>query len=204
MNNSKFIKTLLLVIIISILFIIIRTTYSKYVSSQDNSGKFGISKWHLLVNDQNIIENADFTETLTVELDSNENIAENVIVPTTTGHFDIELESTGTEKTFEYNIKFVDEDSNLPDFKIASYTLNGEAAIDIEPDQTEITGTVEPAVNDDGAFTDEEVINNFHFNIVWYDEDDNILDNYADVAISKKDPAEATIPIEITITQVED
>ena len=204
MKDNKFIKIMMLIVIISLLFIIIRTTYSKYVSSQDDSAKMDISKWHILINDQNITDNSDFTETLQVEFDSNSNIAQNVVVPTSTGHFDIELESTGTEKEFEYVIKFVDENSDLPDFKIVSYTINNGTQIDIEEDQTEITGNVEPPVDGSGNFTGEEVINTFHFNIVWYDEDDNILDNYADVAISKKDPATATIPITITITQVDD
>lgn len=204
MKNNKSIKYMLLIIIISLVFIIIRTTYSKYVSSQDNSAKFNISKWHILVNDQNIIDNSDFTETLEVEIDSNENIAQNVIAPTSTGHFDISLESTGTEKEFEYTIKFVDEDSELPDFKISSYTLNNGTPIDIETDQTEITGTVEPAIDGSGNFTGAEVINNFHFNIIWYDENDNIFDNYEDVAVSKKENFKATIPIELKITQVDD
>ena len=81
MKNKKFIKSMLLIIIISLLFIIIRTTYSKYVSSQDDSAKLGISKWNLLINDQNIINNSNFTETLEIVLDENENIAQNVIVP---------------------------------------------------------------------------------------------------------------------------
>ena len=204
MKNKKFIKSMLLIIIISLLFIIIRTTYSKYVSSQDDSAKLGISKWNLLINDQNIINNSNFTETLEIVLDENENIAQNVIVPTSTGHFDIVLESTGTEKELEYVINFVDENSDLPDFKISSYTLNDGTPIEIADGQTEITGTVSPPVDDDGAFTGEEVKNSFHFNIVWYDEDDNVLDNYADVAVSKKDEAIAKIPIEITISQVND
>ena len=204
MKNNNYVKTMMLIIILSLLFIIIRTTYSKYVSSQDNQSTISISKWHISINDQNIIENSDFTETLQVEFDSNANIAQNIIAPTSTGHFDIELDSTGTERSFEYVIKFVDEDSELPDFKIVSYTLNNDSEIEIEEDQTEITGTVDPDVDGGGNFTGAEVLNTFHFNIAWYDESDNKLDNYQDVAVSKKVPAEAIIPIEITITQVDD
>ena len=196
MKNNKFIKSMILIIILCLLFIIIRTTYSKYVSSQNNESTIDISKWHILINDQDIINNSDFTETLQVEFDSNANIAQNIIAPTSTGHFDIELDSTGTEKSFEYVIKFVDEDSELPDFKIVSYTLNDGSEIEIEENQTEITGTVDPDIG--------EVLNTFHFNIAWYDESDNILDNYQDVAISKKTPANAIIPIEVKITQTED
>ena len=147
MKNNNYVKTMMLIIILSLLFIIIRTTYSKYVSSQDNQSTISISKWHISINDQNIIENSDFTETLQVEFDSNANIAQNIIAPTSTGHFDIELDSTGTERSFEYVIKFVDEDSELPDFKIVSYTLNNDSEIEIEEDQTEITGTVDPDVD---------------------------------------------------------
>ena len=135
-----------------------------------------------------------------------DNIAQGVIVPTSKGYFEIKLESTGTELPFEYTLKVKQEedlDNSIPDFKITSYILNDNEIIELDPDQTEIVGTVEPPKDVDGKFTGQEVINNFIIYVEWEDTENNVLDNQGDVAISKNPDTMAIIPIELNIKQIQ-
>jgi len=111
MNKSfikKLIKLVLVVAIVIILIWVISNTYSKYINSLKNDSKIHISNWNILLNDQNITEETDFTDTLEFELDESEHIEEDVIVPTSSGHFTVNLESTGTDLPFDYEFSIAE------------------------------------------------------------------------------------------------
>lgn len=207
MKFNKSIKIILLILVLIVLFLVIRSTYSKYISTKDSGTTFHISKWNILLNDKNISENEDFTQDIQITYDENtENVAQNVIVPTSTGHFEIKLESTGTELPFEYTLKIKPENNianSHPDFKIKSYILNSDPLVELTADQTEIVGQVEPPKDANGNFTGQEVINNFTIYVEWDDSENNVLDNQGDVAISKDTNALATIPVELIIKQIQ-
>lgn len=207
MKFNKSVKIILLILVLIVLFLVIRSTYSKYISTKDSGTNFHISKWNILLNDKNISENKDFSQDIQITYNENtENIAQGVIVPTSKGYFEIKLESTGTELPFEYTLKVKQEedlDNSIPDFKITSYILNDNETIELDPDQTEIVGTVEPPKDVDGKFTGQEVINNFIIYVEWEDTENNILDNLEDVSISKDENISGIIPIELNIKQIQ-
>ena len=109
MKKTKFFKRLfkilLLAAIFLVLFLIIRSTYSKYVTGTDDTYQTHISKWHILLNNKDIMSNANFTQDVDLFFEENTNIAERVIAPTSKGYFEVFLESTGTEVPFEYDIR---------------------------------------------------------------------------------------------------
>lgn len=207
MKFNKSVKIILLILVLIVLFLVIRSTYSKYISTKDSGTNFHISKWNILLNDKNISENKDFSQDIQITYDENtENVAQDVIVPTSKGYFEIKLESTGTELPFEYTLKVKQEedlDNSIPDFKITSYILNDNEIIELDPDQTEIVGTVEPPKDADGHFTGAEVINKFIIYVEWDDSENNILDNLEDVSISKDENISGIIPIELNIKQIQ-
>lgn len=207
MKFNKSVKIILLILVLIVLFLVIKSTYSKYISTKDSGTNFHISKWNILLNDKNISENKDFSQDIQITYNENtENIAQGVIVPTSKGYFEIKLESTGTELPFEYTLKVKQEedlDNSIPDFKITSYILNDNEIIELDPDQTEIVGTVEPPKDVDGKFTGQEVINNFIIYVEWEDSENNILDNLEDVSISKDENISGIIPIELNIKQIQ-
>ena len=83
----------------------------------------------------------------------------------------------------------------ISDFRITSYTLNGEE-IFLPTSETTIIGTVTPS--DDIS---EEIINEFVFTAEWYDGADNVLDNFEDVQ-AYKTSLPATLPINLKVTQI--
>ena len=130
MKIQKFLKIVLVIAILIILYLIIRSTYSKYVTGTDDMVNAHISKWHILLNNEDIMTNANFTEDIFLDFEENANINERVIAPTSKGSFYIELESTGTEVPFEYDIKVAKQSfstsfsSNNPDDYITSDGTN--------------------------------------------------------------------------------
>lgn len=224
------VKIILVLIIITILFLIIRSTYSKYVTHDVKDADFNISNWHILVNDLDINNEEqikEFSETLKLNYVKNENVSENVIVPGSMGYFDITLESTGTEIPFKYEVSIDNSQSEFQDFKILSYSISNdidlsspeaddllyESKKDIDPSESTVTGIIEPAE----IITDEN-INKIRFYVKWYDIDSNTenynemenkdaSDNYGDVKVSKqiedgKQQAEFIVPVKLVVTQI--
>lgn len=133
-RESNIFKILLLILVFSVCFVVIQNTYSKYLTTQDSSAQSNISKWHILLNDQNISENTNFSEIVNLELDDKENINQNVIVPAATGKVHLTLESTGTELPFKYEIKTAEgipTDSTY-ELELNSYWPNGSGGYTYE------------------------------------------------------------------------
>lgn len=222
-NQKNIFKILILIIIFIFAFLIIRNTYSKYMTAEDSFTKSNIAKWHILLNDKDISENKLFSNYIPLEMDEDENINQNIIAPTSNGHINLSLESTGTELPYEYEIqlaKIISSDTNtpdtntsldtnttvdsvLPDFRIYAYSINGGEKINLASDEITIKGTVNPAIDADGNFTDDTVKNDFVLYVQWYDEDDNIFDNHNDVIVSKLADPTATINLNVQVKQID-
>lgn len=306
MKNKTF-KILLLVLILIMVFLIIRNTYSKYITESMSSSKLNISRWNIKLNNEAIKNKADFSEDIQIEYKENPNATQGVVVPTSKGTFSLELESTGTELPYEYKISFLNTErrsfkvnsvtpgnnsttpyiynitfnitndisefnpwnlvfdvpetlvpdscsingfdsytitnntinltsnevfalhetktftltlatmnemdfdmsnvflnntnldiptDRIQDFRVTSYSINSGEEIEIPLTQTSITGTVIPPSD-----LSVEVKNTFNFTVEWYDEEDNFLNNFNDVAAYKQN-LPATIPVNLSVTQL--
>lgn len=313
MKNKKGFKLILLILILIVTYLIVQNTYSKYLTQTDNHSNLNISRWNILLNNKEISSNTEFSQNVKVTYEENEHIANNVIVPTSKGHFDLSLESTGTDLPFSYEIKIgkplpctvtlnsitFDDDSftflhdisvtltnsfqngnfaatefyfefpetsiinslctldgsrygvevsdtsfkgtplnpttlkpnesvtfnvilssnnkindfqatNImlnnfsldtyfenyhPDFKMTSYTLNGTEH-KLNSSEISITGEVTPPEN-----ISNQVINNFSITVEWIDDSSNILNNFADVTLSKNLPS-SSIPVTVSVKQL--
>ena len=197
MNNK--IKIILSIIIISLVAYVIGSTYSKYVTKGNNNLEAHISAWHITINDQNISEHSDFTNYIDIEYDSSQYIAENVIAPSKTGHFSVEVDYTGTELPFEYSIETdLTQAIDIPDFRIIGYkTPTDTDMIELPIDNQIISGTI---TQDQLTGTGDK---NFELTVYvqWYDEDDNVLNNFNDVVASKT-YTEAKLPIKFSVTEI--
>ena len=119
MKNKTF-KILLLVLILIMAFLIIRNTYSKYITESISSSKLNISRWNIKLNNEAIKNKADFSEDIQIEYKENPNATQGVVVPTSKGTFSLELESTGTDLPYEYKISFLNTERRS--FKVNSVT----------------------------------------------------------------------------------
>lgn len=215
-KNSKIIKITLLILIFIILFLIIQSTYSKYFEMSDKPAKFNISGWNILINDVNILDSKTFSENLKLEFSENDNVSNNVVVPSSIGSFDITIDSTGTTVPFKYEVSIEDfniSSSSIEDFKIISYVVDNKVT-ELTPDKQVATGTILPPQN-----ISDESKHTIKFNVQWYDVDSNTenynsldnekdkLDNFKDADKASKYASSAElkdvlIPVKVTVTQI--
>lgn len=87
--------------------------------------------------------------------------------------------------------------SNLPDYRIYAYSLNGGEKVILDDTITEISGIIQPASD-----INTEVKNDILLYVEWYDGPDNIMDNAADVEVTQIDNPYGTVPIGVFVTQV--
>lgn len=209
-NNKKTLKNILCILILIILFLIIQSTYSKYIEKEDKKTEFKISGWNILVNGINITEEKNFSEELDLKFEENENIKNDVLVPTSTGYFTLEIDSTGTDIPFEYDIS-LGKSANIEDFKIISYKEDDKTPKEVEPTDESIKGIINPPEN-----INSENKHILTFYVKWYDKDSSIAgydnldenekdkaDNYHDVYNSKSQiDANIKIPVNLKVTQL--
>ena len=58
---------------------LIQTTYAKYVSSAGANSNINIARWSITINNQDVIQNSNFTNSLSPVFNNNQYIKENVI-----------------------------------------------------------------------------------------------------------------------------
>ena len=106
MKKNKNFKLVLFILILTITYLIVQSTYSKYLTQTDNHSNLNISRWNILLNDNNISNTEVFTENIKLTYENNNsNIASDIIAPTSKAYFDLSLDSTGTDLPFSYEIK---------------------------------------------------------------------------------------------------
>lgn len=171
MNIKNKIKFFIALISLVYCISLIQDTYAKYVSSASGNATMSIARWNILVNDTDIKNNSNFTNTITPIFEGNENIANNVIDPTSTGYFDIVLDGANADVSFNYTIDLeIDETSDVSDLVIEKYTIGS--------DSTEYTydGTISKNI----ILTDINKTISYRFYVTWNDSETATMDNVSD------------------------
>ena len=111
----KKIGIILLLVSASISLGLMSNTYSRYVA--DTTGNIDIlfAKWQILVNNKDITTNSSSSISFEPFIEANENVAANVMAPTSKGHFDIDIDPTNVQVSFKYIINLNIENENIPD-----------------------------------------------------------------------------------------
>jgi len=121
-------KIVLFVALISLFYLVttIENTYAKYISYATAEADMTIARWNILVNNQDILNNSNFTTTITPVFAGTEYINAGVIAPTSTGYFDIVINGTNTDISFQYTLDLNLSSSNtITDLVITRYTIDG-------------------------------------------------------------------------------
>lgn len=119
-----------------ITFSVIQTTYAKYVTNLNANANISISYWNILVNNQNITENSDISAVMSVVLPGNEYAKKDVLVPGSTGYFDLNIDSSEVTVPFSATVTVtINEASSLQnDFAVTGYSIDGGAIHLIDTD----------------------------------------------------------------------
>ena len=186
--KSKF-KVLIVIITLAFSLSIMSNTYSRYVADATGDVELTFAKWQILINNNDITDGLTKTISVTPTIMANENVAANKLAPSSTGYFDIEIDPTNIETSFNYEINIpVIED--MPDLVITKYQIivdNVSSEYTIE--NRTITGTFDYGVDEFEVFT-------IRVFFEWYDMENDTMNDEADTLLSQ----EEVISIETNLT----
>lgn len=134
-------------------------TYSRYVADTNGDIKIEFAKWQIVVNSNDITDNAVSTINITPTMDANDNIEENTVAPSSSGYFDIVIDPTNVDVSFDYSISIDLLNENMPDLIISEYAFlsenfkDGDEVIKNALENSTITDTFDVSTNDKEPFT---------------------------------------------------
>lgn len=189
---------------ISCLFLIIslsviKNTYAKYITSADGDANINIARWKILVNNQDIAQNKELSNVITPVFDGNDNIASNVIAPTSEGYFDILIDASNTDVSLKYEITTSDNaDSAVSDLIISGYSIDDSERQQIVSDDGQIKIENEILYNS----TDKDI--KLRVFLKWNDDETNgaTMDNQADTNATKTDTNLAKVNVNLKFIQI--
>ena len=196
---TKKIKYLLLLMSLSITLCVMSNTYSKYAADTTGSVEASFAKWQILVNTEDITAGAEKTLNITPTIEANSHVAANKLAPASTGYFDIEIDPTHVEVSYDYSIRLSAANESMPYVKINQYAIldenyeEGNTITKTNVENDEITGTENYSA---GGFKPYTVRVYFE----WVEGSGETMNDAADTAVGHNALNEDTDSIEMTAT----
>lgn len=192
--NQKF-KLLLATISLLICISFIKETYAKYITEANANANITVAKWKILVNNQDIVNNNNITETISPKFTGNSNIKDDVIAPGATGYFDLIIDPTNTDVTFSYEItSSINENSSVKDLYITGYSINDNEEINFNDDEQKI-------IKDTIFYAEDRTNTKIRVYISWQDGENETMDNIADTSATMLEDNNAKVDVNIKFIQ---
>lgn len=186
-------KFLLLLFSLSLTLGMMSNTYSRYIADTTGEMKVVFAKWQILVNDTDITNSKSSSINLVPIMEENPNITDGTVAPSSKGYFDINIDPTNVNVSFNYSISLNVVNQDIPDLMITKYAIldkNYQEGDNIEYNTLStdnmITGTLEH--NNNKTFEPFTVRVYFE----WYDDTDNTMNDESDTEIGNKAALEDT------------
>ncbi len=166
-------KIIFLIFCVSILLCILtmQETYAKYSTSNNATSNMSIARWRILVNNFDVRNDLSTETVIQPVFSGNNNISDGYIAPTANGYFDILIDATETDVTFDYQISLNQNASNeVVDLAITGYSIdNGEV---VNYNNSNIIGTINK--------TDANKTKQIRVFVTWNDGEGSTMNNEAD------------------------
>ena len=120
---GKRFKILLVFMSLSLTLSLMSNTYSRYVAGTNSDVQIEFAKWQILVNETDITNNASSSIVLKPIVEENEFVKQNTIAPSSKGYFDIDIDPTNVDVSFDYEITLEVLNENIPDLMITKYSI---------------------------------------------------------------------------------
>ena len=131
MKRKNKLRVLEILCIISLLITIfsIQRTYARYYEKVDTTYQTHIKRWLMKVNNHIIQEESTLSEVMQPILIKDENMNDDVLIPGRTGYFEMLLDYSNVDLTFEYEFSIEQlNQQKLTDFEIYGYeVIDGES-----------------------------------------------------------------------------
>lgn len=168
-------KKLILLVVLSIILCLffVQESLAKYITTADETANISIARWKILVNDEDIRDENTVNTVINPVFLGNDNIAENIIAPTSEGYFDLIIDAREADVSFKYKISMsVNQNSSVKDLVATKYVVNGGEPITMDINNQTIENTV--------LYGNNNSTINIRVYIVWNDGDGSLMDNSAD------------------------
>ena len=176
-NKLKFlIVCFMLIILVSLM----SNTFSKYVSSANGDLNVSFAKWQILVNNLDISDAANSEILFVPVIDSNNEVEENSVAPSSSGYFDIAIDPSNVALSFNYNITFSIENDDIPDLMISEYAI-----LPVDDSPIEKISLDNNIIEKDMIYDPENPFKPFTIRLFfkWYEGENELMDDLADTEI---------------------
>ena len=189
-------KRLILLVVLSIILCLffVQESLAKYITAADETANISIARWKILVNDEDIRDENTVNTVINPVFLGNDNIAENIIAPTSEGYFDLIIDAREADVSFKYKISMsVNQNSSVKDLVATKYVVNGGEPITMDINNQTIENTV--------LYGNNNSTINIRVYIVWNDGDGSLMDNSADT-LATTSCNSAMMNVSLNFTQV--
>ena len=189
-------KKLILLVVLSIILCLffVQESLAKYITTADETANISIARWKILVNDEDIRDENTVNTVINPVFLGNDNIAENIIAPTSEGYFDLIIDAREADVSFKYKISMsVNKNSSVKDLVATKYVVNGGEPITMDINNQTIENTV--------LYGNNNSTINIRVYIVWNDGDGSLMDNSADTFATTSGNS-AMMNVSLNFTQV--
>lgn len=174
MTTKKKIILLVILLVLVSLVAVISQTYAKYRTTTTGTASATIARWNIKVNDNTIKNNTTLTENIKVTFPGNEYMAPNVVAPTAEGYFDIVIDATEVDVSFDYTIQ-ITENENVKDFIVSGYSIGTNGT------KQQVNGAITNTIAYDAANKEQTI----RVYLTWVDSDpDQTMDNAEDTQVT--------------------
>ena len=119
----KRLRLLVLLSALSVTLGFMSNTYSRYIADANGNIKIGFAKWQIKVNNNDITDSSVSSINIVPIIKENNNVAENTVAPTSSGYFDIVIDPSNVDVSFNYSISIKLLNENMPDLIISEYAI---------------------------------------------------------------------------------
>ena len=172
----------------------INSTFAKYATKSITKSEFNVARWDIVVNNQHIKNSTEEISTITPNYIENNNVAAGVIAPGSVGYFDLTIDGSYTDVSFNFDISVLaSENSAVSDLRIMKYYVD---SVDNITD-AEFGNTISGEIN----FEDSNKQKNIRIYVIWDDINGEMTNEEDSTAGHEAEEKNANVDIKINFSQ---
>ena len=195
MKSYKKLIIFLLLLLVLVSVILMARIYAKYLSSASGNTQVNVARWNILVNNLSIKNNTNISSSIAPVFPGTDHISNNIIAPTAEGYFDLDLDYTDADVSFEYEITTsVSPQSSVTDLVTTGYSIDGGEKISLQNYNDSISDTI--------PLTAQNRHRNIRIYVLWNDDSETaqMTNNDDTLATASENPAILNVNLSFTQT----
>ena len=197
---AKKFRILLIFISLSLCLCVMSNTYSRYIAGTTGDLEVYFAKWQILLNGTDITSN-NSSISLTPQIIHSDYVADNKLAPSSEGYFDIEIDPSNVEVSYDYRIDLSYDTDNLPDLVVSEYAILDEDYV--EGDSVTPISIANNTIT--GSFDYDNMTDNFSYSTFtvriyfkWYEGEDESMNDAADTLIGSNAANDINTTFDVT------